>query len=80
MIRKITGVELEKPNCESILIFHCSSCQKEFPFEEAHFVTGHGKIVRNRLIEDLFVYQVAHSFSLTGRNLSLYCKECAQKI
>lgn len=80
MIRKIIGVKLEKPNCEQILIFHCSSCQKEFPFEEAHYVAGHGKIVRNRLIEDLFVYQVAHSFSLTGRNLSLYCKECAQKI
>jgi ribosomal protein S26 len=80
MIRKITEVELEKPNCEPILIFHCLSCQKEFPFEEAHYVAGHGKIVRNQLIEDLFVFQVAHSFSLTGRNLSLYCKECVREI
>lgn len=67
MVRKIIGVELEKPNCELILIFHCSSCQKEFPFEEAHCVAGHGKIVKNWRFEDVFA-------------LSLYCKECVQKI
>lgn len=67
MIRKITEVELEKPNREPILIFHCSNCQKEFPFAEAHYLTGHGKTIKNLIDEGIFA-------------LSLYCKECVQKI
>ena len=67
MVRRITEVELEKPKCEPILIFHCSSCQKEFPFVEAHYVTGHGEIIKNLIDEDIFA-------------LPLYCKDCVKKI
>lgn len=67
MVRKITKVELEKPKCEPTLIFHCSSCEKEFLFEEAYYKVGQGKIIKNRMAEDIFA-------------LSLYCKECVEKI
>jgi hypothetical protein len=67
MIRKITEVELKKPNCKPTLIFSCSSCQKEFPFEEAYCIVGHGKIIKNSMSEDIFA-------------MPLYCKECVGRI
>jgi len=73
MVRNIIEVELEKPkyqqssNCEPTLIFSCSSCQKEFLFEEAYYKVGQGKIIKNRMAEDVFAF-------------SLYCKECVGRI
>ena len=46
MVRKIIEVELEKPNCAPILIFHCSSCRKEFAIDEVYYVTGMAKLLR----------------------------------
>jgi hypothetical protein len=48
MVRNIIEVGLEKhkyqqsSNCEPTLIFSCSSCQKEFLFEEAYCKVGQG--------------------------------------
>jgi len=57
VIKKITEVELEKPNFEPILIFHCSSRQKEIPFEEAHYVTGHCKFSRTGCLRTFLLYR-----------------------